>query len=58
MLLYVNNTDLNLLNLDSISTEEIVTRVQAMLDAWQTALQISGGELKLEKSYWMMQEYI
>ena len=35
----------------------MVEEAQALLNAWYFALRMSGGDLKLEKSFWTLQDY-
>ena len=49
--IYIDNTDFIALNLGREETIEIVNRVQKLLDAWQSALQFTGEELKLSKYF-------
>ena len=57
-LTHVDETDLNVLNLNQKLTLEVIEEAQALLFAWQFALQVSGGELKLEKCFWTLQDYL
>ena len=57
-LVYVDDSDLNILNLNQKSTVEVLEEAQALLNAWHFALRTSGGELKLEKCFWTLQDYV
>ena len=37
--------------------DTIVARAQLLVDHWQYALQLTGGELKQSKYYWTLQSY-
>ena len=56
-LIYVDDSDLNVLNLNQKSTLEVVEEAQALLNALHFALRMSSGELKLEKYFWTLQDY-
>ena len=56
--MHVDDSDLNVLNLNQKTTLEVVEEAQALLNAWHFALRISGGELKLEKCFWTLQDYV
>ena len=50
-LLYIDNSDLNILNINQKSIFKVIVEAQALLNAWHFALRISGGELKVEKCF-------
>ena len=56
-LIYIDNSDLNVLNLAYKSTLEVVEEAQALLNAWHFALKMFGSKLKLDKCFWMLQDY-
>ena len=56
-LIFVDDTDLYIFNSGSETTEEIVLKAQRLLDAWHHILQFTGGDLKLSKCYWTIQNY-
>ena len=56
-LMCVNDIDLNVLNIEGKYALEVIELDQRILDAWQFALSISGGDLKLDKCSWTIQEY-
>ena len=49
--LYIDDTDLVVINNGEESEDEIVARAQLLLDQWQFRLQITGGELKISKCF-------
>ena len=49
--LYVDDTDIVVLNSRSELAEEVVVRAQLLLDRWQYTLQVTGRELKFSKCY-------
>ena len=55
--IYVDDTDLIILKSGREETIEIVNRAQKLLDTWQSALQLMGGELKLSKFFLTIQDY-
>ena len=55
--LYVDNIDIVALNQGRELEEEVVARAQLLLDHWQFALQLTGGELKFSKCFWTLQSY-
>ena len=56
-LIFVDDTNLYVFNSGSDTTEEIVLKAQCLLDAWHHILQFTGGDLKLSKCYWTLQDY-
>ena len=48
-LMHVDDTNLDVLNIEGKFTLELIELGQRMLDSWQFALSISGGDLKLNK---------
>ena len=50
-LLYVNNSNLKVMNLNRKSTLEVIQKVQALLNTWYFALRVLGKNLKLEKCF-------
>ena len=56
-LMYVDDTDLYVFNDGSLDVSEVVLKAQQLLDAWHTALKFTGGDLKLSKCYWTLQDY-
>ena len=39
------------------NAEEVVIKAQRLLDAWHEVLKFTGGDLKLSKCYWTLQDY-
>ena len=56
-LIFVDDTDLYVFNSGTDNAEEAVTKVQSLLDAWHEILKFTGGDLKLSKCYWTLQDY-
>ena len=56
-LIFVDDTDLYVFNSGSDTTEEVVMKGQQLLDAWHDILKFTGGDLKLSKCYWTLQDY-
>ena len=56
-LLYVDDTDLVAMSNGNKIAKEVAKRAQKLLDCWQQALNFTGGELKLEKCFWTIQDY-
>ena len=54
--LHANNTDLVALNNGKELVRDIVVRAQSLLDKWDKALNIIGGDLKLKKCVWSLQD--
>ena len=50
-LLYVDDADLKIFNAERDRTEEIVSKVQSLLNIRNKVLKLTGGELKLSKFY-------
>ena len=57
VLIFINDTDLYVFNSGSDTIEEIILKAQRLLDAWHHILQFIGGDLKLSKCYWTIQDY-
>ena len=55
--IHVDDTELNALNIEDKSTLEVIELDQKILYSWQFYLSISGGDLKLDKCSWTMQDY-
>ena len=53
----VDDIDLNLLMLEGKFTIEVIKTRQRIVDSWQYVLSVSGGDLKLEKCSWTLQDY-
>ena len=49
--LYIDNTDLPMMNQGNDSAKQLVTRAQIILNYWHNTLWFTGGDLKLKKSY-------
>ena len=49
--LYIDDTDIAVMNNGIETAKEVVKRAQKLLDSWQLALNFMGGELKSEKYY-------
>ena len=56
-LMHVDDTDLYIFNDGLTCTLEVITKAQKLLDAWHEALRFTGGDLKLSKYYWTLQDY-
>ena len=56
-LIFADDTDLHVFNSGSDTTEEVVMKAQRLLDAWHNILKFTGGDLKLSKCYWTLQDY-
>ena len=56
-LLFTDDTDLHVINSGSDSAEEVAKKTQKLLDAWYSILRFIGGDPKLSKCYWTMQDY-
>ena len=56
-LIFVDDADLHVFNSGSETTEELVVKAQRLLDAWHHILTFTGGNLKLSKCYWTLQDY-
>ena len=55
-LIFVDDADLHAFNSGSDTTEEVVLKVQRLLDAQHYVLKFTGGALKLSKCYWTLQD--
>ena len=56
-LMFADDADLYVFNSGIEITKEIVVKAQKILDAWHNILTITGGNLKLSKCYWTLQDY-
>ena len=56
-LMFADDTDLYVFNSGIDTTKEIVVKAQKLLDVWYNILTITGGNLKLSKCYWTLQDY-
>ena len=56
-LMFVDDTDLHAFNSGTETDKELVTKAQKLLDALHNILAITGGNLKLSKYYWTLQDY-
>ena len=56
-LMYIDDTDLYVFNDGSLDVSKVVLKAQQLLDTWHTALKFTGGDLKLSKCYWTLQDY-
>ena len=54
VLIFVDDTDLYVFNSGIDTTEEIILKVQRLLDTWYHILKFTGGDLKLSKCYWTL----
>ena len=57
-LLYENDIDLCTFNLGPENTNDAVKICQRLLNAWHIALKCTGGDFKLSKCYWTLQDYL
>ena len=57
VLIFIDDTDLYIFNSESDTIEDLVFKVQQLLDAWHYILKFIGGDLKLLKCYWILQDY-
>ena len=57
MLLYIDNEDLYVFDEEGDSIEEVVAKVQLLLNTWHEVLKITSRELKLLKYYKILQDY-
>ena len=55
--IYVNNTNITILNEGQETAEEVVARAQLMLDTWHRELSYTRGDLKESKCFWTIQDY-
>ena len=53
-LIYVNDTDIVLLNKGNKIEIKIIARAQLLLDLWHTVLSFTGGNLKVSKYFWII----
>ena len=53
----VDDTDLYVFNDGTMDVSAVVSKAQQLLDAWHAALKFTGGDLKLPKCYWTLQDY-
>ena len=51
ILIFVDDTDLHIFNCGADTTDNLVHKVQRLLDAWYRILRFTGGDLKLSKCY-------
>ena len=56
-LIFVDDTDLYVFNSGADNAEDVVIKAQRLLDAWHEVLKFTGGDLKLSKCYWTLQDY-
>ena len=49
--IFIDDMEINITNNRNESTAEIMHRVQRTLDQWHRDLRITGGDLKITKSY-------
>ena len=57
-LLHFDDTNLNVINLSNKPVSEVITEAQNLVNAWHFSLKASGGDLKLEKCFWILQEHV
>jgi len=57
VLIFIDDTDLCIFNCRVDVTEDLVYKAQKLLDAWHRILRFTGGDLKLSKCYWTLQDY-
>ena len=57
VLINVDDTDLNVLNLEGKSAIESIEIGQIIIDDWQFSISVTGGDLKLEKCSWIFRDY-
>ena len=57
VLINVDDTDLNVLNLEGKSSIESIEIGQIIIDDWQFSIWVSGRDLKLEKCSWTFRDY-
>ena len=51
VLIYIDDTDIVLLNKGNESETEIMARAQLLLDSWHAALSFTGRDLKVSKCF-------
>ena len=56
-LMYVDDTEFYVFNDGTMDASTVVSKAQNLLNAWHEALKFTGGELKLPKCYWTLQDY-
>ena len=56
-LIFVDDADLHVSNSGSDAVEELVVKAQRLLDSWHNIVKFTGGDLKLSKCYWKLQDY-
>ena len=56
-LMHVDDTDLHVFNEDFVDSATLVKKAQQLLDSWHEALHFTGGDLKVSKCYWTLQDY-
>ena len=56
-LIFVDDTDFNMLNFGPCNAEELVVKEQQLLDAWNEILKFTGRDLKLSKYYQTLKDY-
>ena len=56
-LIFVDDTDLYVFNSGADTAEEVVIKAQRLLNTWHEILKFTGGDLKLSKCYWTLQDY-
>lgn len=56
-LAHAGGTDLHVLNNGSSDVYAVVLKAEQLLDTWRAALRFTGGDLKLSKYYWALQDY-
>ncbi len=55
--MYVDDTDLIVMNPHHISGDDVLPDAQASVDAWAELLISTGGSLNPDKCYWYMVDY-
>lgn len=55
--MYVDATDLYVFNDGTMDAHIAVSKAQKLLNAWHEELRFTGGDLKLPKRYWTLQDY-
>ena len=56
-LVFVDDTDLHVFNSGADAAKEVVIKAQRLLNTWHEILKFTGGDLKLSKCYWALQDY-
>ena len=54
ILLYVDDIDLHVFDKEGDGVEDIVVKIQLLLNIQYKVLKVTGGELKLLKYYWTL----